>query len=64
MNGLRFNKNYKFNRTININRWMKIEDITNYVTNKFKMQITIKVIVKFVIVPKKCNYVKTIKYEN
>ena len=40
---------------------MKIEDITNYVTNKFKMQIMIKVIVKFVIVPKKCNYVKTIK---
>ena len=45
---------------------MKIKDITNYVTNKFKMQIAIKVIVKFVIVLKKCNYitVKAIKYEN
>jgi len=54
------------NRTINISRRMKIKDVTNYVTNKFKMQIAIKVIVKFVIVLKKCNYVivKAIKYEN
>ena len=45
---------------------MKIEDITNYVTNEFKMQIASKIIVNFVIVPKKYNYVAvtTIKYEN
>ena len=44
---------------------MKI-DITNYVTNEFKMQIASKIIVNFVIVPKKYNYVAVtaIKYEN
>jgi len=42
---------------------MKIENITNYVTNKFKMQIAIKVIVKFVIVPRKRNYIKIYKIQ-
>jgi len=42
---------------------MKIEDITNYVTNKFKMQIATKVIVKFVIVPRKRNYIKIYKIQ-
>ena len=36
---------------------MKIEDIINYVTNEFKMQIASNIIVNFVIVPKKYNYV-------